>query len=480
MAKKKKLCFEKKKNPDSMKKKFITFALILVLTHTFFCTQATGEAEEYTGEKIVFDFYKTDLKNVFKLLNEISKKNFAIDNDVAGEVTLCFKKPVPWDQAFDLILKMNKLEKVEQGNIIRIARSETLRAEEDSYGKMLKKKRAAEKSKNHKTEFITLNYSDAESVLPHVEKILTKDETLSEDEKGKASIDARTNSIILTDTPDVIKRAKEIVENLDKVTPQVMIEAKIVEASTSFANQIGILWEMDGGIQPAANLASGNTNVATLPHVKSSLNDRVGTETSLIGGTLGYNLAMNFPVSASNYGSIGINFARISGSPLILNAMLKAMESEGEGKIVSAPKILTLDNQKAKIQQGVEYPYIERDSSGGSSVRFKDINLVLEVTPHITPDDRISMEIMILKNDIGEKIEDEYSFTTKQAETTLLVNNNDTVKIGGIKKVTKNFSNIGLPGLAKIPILGWLFKSESRTDRQEELIIFITPSIVRL
>ena len=191
-------------------------------------------------------------------------------------------------------------------------------------------------------------------------------------------------------------------------------------------------------------------------------------------------MAVNFPTTSADYGKIGINFTRITGSPFILDAALKVMETEGEGKIISAPRILTLDNEKAKISQGIEYPYLERDSSGLATVQFKDINLVLEVTPHITPDKRISMEINILKNDIGQKIEGQISFITKQAKTKLLVNNKDTVIIGGIKKNTNNRTNSGIPFLGKLPFIGRLFGSKSKIDREEELIIFITPQIVQL
>ncbi|MBW1615719.1 MAG: type IV pilus secretin PilQ [Deltaproteobacteria bacterium] len=411
---------------------------------------------KYTGEKVIFDFYKTDIKNIFKILNQVSGKNFAIDNDVTGKVTLCFEKPVPWDQALELILKMNHLGKEVEGDIIRIALKKRLIEEESLKQKILKQKRIQGKSEKHKTEFIPLNYAGAIDIIPHIEKIITKGDELNEDQQGKASIDERTNSIIITDTPAIIAKAKNIIKHLDKTTPQVMIEARIIETSSNFANEIGVEW----------GLRLGDHSIQT-----------GGDE---LGGTYGYNMAMNFPTSASEYGKIGINFTRIAGSPFILDATLKFMESEGEGKIISAPRILTLDNEKARISQGIEYPYLERDSSGLATIVFKDIDLVLEVTPHITPDKRISMDIEILKSDIGSKIEGQLSFITKQAQTKLLVNNNDTVVIGGIKKNTNNFSSSKAPWLGKLPIIGWFFGSESKIDRQEELIIFITPKIVQL
>ncbi|MBW1650618.1 MAG: type IV pilus secretin PilQ [Deltaproteobacteria bacterium] len=429
--------------------------LAVLICFTFVSGIYAADAK-YTGEKITFDFYQADIKNVFKMLNQVSGKNFAIDSDVTGKITLCFKKPVPWDQALDLILKMNRLEKEVDGDIIRIALIKTLLGEEGLKQKIITEKRILEKSKNHKTEFISLNYAVASNIMPHIEKIITKDSGFSEGQQGKVSIDERTNSIIITDTAAIITKAKEIIKQLDRATPQVMIEARIIETSSSFANEIGVEW----------GLGFGNQNLQT------SGDD--------LGETYGYNMAMNFPTNASEYGKIGINFTRITGAPFILDATLKVMESKGEGKIISAPRILTLDNEKARISQGIEYPYLERDTSGFATVVFKDIDLVLEVIPHITPDKRIFMEIEILKSDIGGKIEGQLSFITKQAKTKLLVNNNDTVVIGGIKKNLNNLSASKVPWLGKLPIIGWLFGSESKVDRKEEMIIFITPSIVQL
>ena len=282
----------------------------------------------------------------------------------------------------------------------------------------------------------------------------------------------------MTDVAEKIEQAKEIVRKLDNVTPQVIIEARIVEARTDFSREIGSQWGLGGGVQ-----SSGLLDVEGLtPDVTNSLDSRVGVgpERGLnsIGGTYGYNMAMNLPVA--NAGSIGFNFVRIAGTPLLLNAKLMAMESQGEGKLISAPKIVTLDNKKATIKQGLRYPYNKLDESGNTVTAFEDIDLVLEVTPHVTLDHRISMNINITKSDLGNIINNQQSFTTKEAQTELLVNDGDTVVIGGIIKTTKRDSETGIPGLSKIPIIGWLFKSKTKSDDKEELLIFITPRIVQL
>ena len=423
-----------------------------------------GPTKKYSGEKIALDFYETDIKNVFRILRKISGRNFAIDKDVDGKVTLALDKPVPWDQVLDLILKMNQLGKVAEGNIIRIATLNTLQKENtDRRTKEAEAQKAKEEMKALEpllTEFIPVSYSNAKAeIMPHIEKILTK-------ERGSISVDDRSNLVIITDVAAKIEQAKQLVRRLDTVTPQVSIQARIVEASISFSREIGTEWSLLGGIQ------STDANVGIGPQ----------RSYDALGGTYGWDAAMNFPASITGSlgSSIGFNFTRIAGSPFLLNAKLRAMETQGQGRIVSAPKIVTLDNKKATIKQGLEYPYLERDKDGNATSTFKDIDLLLEVTPHVTPDQRISMTLNITKNDIGDLISGTQSFTTKEAQTELLVNNGETIVIGGIIKTRNTTGEAGLPGLSKMPLLGWLFKSESNRNEKEELLIFITPEIIQL
>jgi type IV pilus assembly protein PilQ len=433
-------------------------------------------AEKYTGEKIALDFYETDIKNVFRILQEVSGKNFAIDKDVAGKVTLTLDKPVPWDQVLDLVLKMNQLSKVFEGDIIRIATAETLKKEEVQYKDLLKAKEEKKALEPLVTEYISVNYANAqEDILPKIESLLTEN-------RGSASADQRTNTIIMTDIPEKIKKAREIINNLDKVTPQVIIEARIVEATTNFSREIGTQWGAASGEQPTSAMDISATGGAwggdwvsdeDLPY-KGALDNSMG-----VGHTYGGNMAMNVPIASSAM-TIGFNFTKLAGTPFLLNAKLLAMESQGEVKIISAPKIVTLDNKEAFIEQGFDYPDIVLDEAGNPTVERRDITLKLTVTPLVTPDDRISMNINIVKKDLGAIINGYQSFTTKEAETELLVNDGDTIVIGGIIKTTKSFTDTGVPWLSKIPFLGWLFKSTEKTDDKEELLIFITPTIVKL
>jgi type IV pilus assembly protein PilQ len=423
-----------------------------MMTMTVGAPMSTGVSgynvpKRYTGEKIALDFYETDIKNVFRIIREISGKNFAIDKDVTGTVTLTLERPVPWDQVLDLVLKMNRLGMVYEGDIIRVATISTLTAEEKAKQEQIaaeQKSREVVKSLEPlMTEYIAVNYSDASGeVLPLVQKVLTKD-------RGSVSVDQRNNQLIVTDTAAKIVQIKEIVSRIDTVTPQVIIEAKVVEVSDEFSLELGIDWQM----------AWGPTG-------------------SFLGGALGGDVAMNFPSASSS--TVGFNFTKLGGTPLTLEATLNAVEANKQGRIITAPKIVTLDNKKAKIKQGVEWPYLERDSSGNATVKFKNIDLLLEVTPTVTPDDRILMKIFITKNDIGVITLGVPSLNTNEAQTELLVNDGDTIVIGGIIKKNEQDSSTGWPGVKNIPLLGWLFKTESESKTNNELLIFITPRIVQL
>ena len=409
-----------------------------------------SQERKYTGEKISLDFYDTDIKNVFRIIREISGKNFAIDKNVTGKVTLALDKPVPWDQVLDLVLKMNQLGMKMEGDIIRIATLSSLAQEEKLRQAQLKAtQQAAEQQKALEplvTEYIPVSYSNAQSeILPHIQPVMTEG-------RGKASVDTRNNQLILTDTAEKLEQIREIVRKIDQVTPQVIIEARIVEATTSFTRDLGFDW---------GTVEAGPFDI--------------GDSTLLLRG-----VASNLP-AANPSGVVGFDFRKLTGTPFsIIDAKLVVSETEGKTNIISAPKVVTLDNKKAKIKQGLEVPYLERDSSGNATVRFKNVDLLLEVTPNVTPDERIVMKIFVTKNDVAEQTQDGPALATNEAETELLIEDGDTIVIGGIVKSTIQYGEKGLPGLRNVGVLGWLFKSQSKKDTKNELLIFITPRIVKL
>jgi type IV pilus assembly protein PilQ len=410
--------------------------------------------KKYTGEKIALDFFDTDIKNVFRILREISGKNFAIDKNVTGKVTLTLARPVPWDQVLDLVLKMNQLGMTMEGDIVRIATLSTLAQENKLKQAQLKSAQAAQKQAEALeplfTEYIPVSYSNAKSeVLPHITAILSEG-------RGKANVDERNNQLIITDTALKIQQAKQIVQKIDTVTPQVVIEARIVEAITNFSRDIGFDW---GEVQLGALDIPG---------------------TSYVFGPTKF-LADNIPANFNDTGSLAFNLLKTSGTPFsILDAKLAASEVEGKTNIISSPKIVTLDNKKARIKQGFEFPYEERDSSGNATVRFKDIDLLLEVTPSVTPDNRVSMTIFVTKNEVAEQTLQGPALSTNEATTEILVDDGDTIVIGGILKSSIVWGERGIPGLRSMGVLGWLFKFQSEQDDKNELLIFITPRIVKL
>jgi len=309
---------------------------------------------KFTGEKIALDFYETDIKNVFRILREVSGKNFAIDKDVSGKVTLSLEKPVPWDQVLDLVLRMNQLATVEEDDIIRVATIATITNERE-----LKKSEVAavqEAKQQEKalepfvTEYISVSYANASSdVLPHI--VLTPD-------RGSITVDERNNQIIITDTAETIQQARETIRKIDQVTPQVLIEARVVEATTSFSREIGTQWNVVGG--PVYTREVGN---GLIPE-----------------GALDYNISATNPPTQSR-GAIGINFSKLTGTPFeIMNAQLLAAESQGDVSIIASPSILTLDNKTAKIKQGTQVSIAKLDDSGNTVIEYRDVDLEGSIT----------------------------------------------------------------------------------------------------
>ncbi|MBL0700036.1 MAG: type IV pilus secretin PilQ [Desulfosarcina sp.] len=407
-----------------------------------------GKGSKFTGEKIALDFYETDIKNVFRILKEISGKNFAIDKDVSGTVSLVFDNPVPWDQVLDIILKMNQLGMVYKDGIIRIATLNTLKKEEKDYRALISAKQQAELQEDLVTEFFPINYADAETV-----KELLEDEKPDGDDGRRlsVSVDKRNNMLLVTAPPILIKRIKKIVNKIDNITPQVIIEARIVEVTDDFSRAIGVKWSAEGDL----NKVTG-------------------------GDYLDYNLAFNHAVASAS--SVGVTFERIVGSNLLVDAQLTAEQAKSNAKIISSPKVITLDNEKATIKQGTQHPYLERDDSGGSSVKFKDVDLLLEVTPHITFDMRILLELKITKNDVTGYYGHELVpiISTKEVESLLVLEDGGTVVLGGVRQETVSSGESATPWLGEIPFLGWLFKSRTKSDNKSELLIFITPTVVKL
>jgi type IV pilus assembly protein PilQ len=413
------------------------------------------------------EFRDADVKDVLRIIGQESGVNIIIAEGVEGKLTLSFQS-VRLMEAFNAILKINNLMSLEEGGIIRVFPSPFKEGE----GNLV-------------TRMVPINFSQVDESRGTVESLLSK--------QGAIATDPRTNTLIIRDILENVDRIEAILRTLDKQSPQILIEARIVEASTNFARELGVQW--GGGYNKTT---SQGTHLVTGP-VKDS-GGQGGSPQPLTGGQglSGNNFAVNLPatVGAGLGGGLGFSFGSLNNR-VQLDLQLSALEDSGRGRILSNPRILALDNREAKISSGTEIivPVSTITSSGTTSggnqgstgtattgVTTIDAKLELTVTPHVTSEDLIVLRLRADKKepDFSREVRDIPPLSTRSAQTDLLVRNGETVVIGGIFTRNESFSQQGIPWLSKIPVLGWLFKRQSRQDLQSELLIFITPTIMEM
>ncbi len=428
-----------------------------------------GTAIKYKGRKISLDLKDADITNVLRLIAEVSELNIISGDDVRGKISLRLID-VPWDQAFDIILKTKGLARVHEGNVVRVALIAKIKQEEDA---LLAAMKASERLDPLELKLIPVNYAEAGELASQVKNLLS--------ERGTVSTEKRTNTLIIRDIKANIEEALKIVEELDSPTPQVLIETRIVEAQTNFFQDLGIQWGIAHATQNTDRFSStfgssGTDPPSTFPEGRTGF---IGT-----GGTFTEqpNFAVNLPAtgSAGILGALGFAFGKLTGDPLLLDIRISAGEQRGLTKTISRPRIATLDNKEAKISQGERVPF-ETTSSTGTQTEFIDAELELSVTPHITPDGSVAMKIQVTRNSIGSfrSASGTPSISTKEASTEILIKDGETAVIGGIVVSDNSNSKSGIPFFNKIPVIGWLFKSRSISDTQTELLIFITPTIMK-
>ena len=425
---------------------------------------ATGRTR-YVGKKVSFEFKDIDIHNLLRVIAEVSKKNIVVADDVTGKITIRLRN-VPWDQALDIILSSKGLGKEEVGDIIRVAPLKTLEEEARSREE---RKKALRRQEDLVVQLIPVNYAGATEMASRVKDVLS--------ERGTVAVDARTNTLVVRDIGSNIGKARGLVEKLDTITPQVLIESRIVEASTSFSRSIGVQWGGSGQAAPG----TGNATGLSFPNtVRVTGGSDLGTA-SATGVSAPPNFAVNLPaaVGAGAGGALGFTFGSANGA-LNLNLRLSAAESNGTIKTISAPKVTTLQNQKASISQGVSIPFSQVSAQGVNTV-FVEARLQLDVTPHITSDGSVLMAIRATNNQpdpANTGANGQPAIQKKEAETQVLVKDGDTTVIGGIYVRRGSTNESGVPWLMKIPILGFFFKTNTVAENRQELLIFITPRIV--
>jgi type IV pilus secretin PilQ/predicted competence protein len=426
----------------------------------------TGE-KKYTGNPISMDFQDADLRSVLRTFAEISGLNMVIDPQVQGRVDMVLNE-VPWDQALDTILRGNKLGWTVDGTIVRIAPLTVLADEQSEQRKLTDAKALAGELR---VQTFALSYAKAADMS----QLLTKS-ALSQ--RGQIQTDARTNTLIITDLPDRLQTAASLIGTLDQAEPQVEVEARVVQTTRDFARAIGIQWGINGRVSPEI----GNTTGLAFPN-NGSLSGRVG-------GTQGANdprstSTSNNAATAVNLGAaaassaIGLALGSINGA-FNLDVALTALENTGKGRILSTPRLTTQNNQEAEVAQGIQIP-IQTVANNTVTVQFKDAVLLLKVTPQITAANTVIMNITIenATPDFSRQVNGVPPIDTQRAITRVQVNDGATTVIGGIFVSQEQSTNDRTPVLHRIPLLGWLFRRDTLTDSSRELLIFITPRIMR-
>jgi type IV pilus assembly protein PilQ len=417
-----------------------------------------GGTQRFNGNPVTLDFQGADLRMVLRTFADISGLNIVLDPTIKGTVDLSLHE-VPWDQALDIILRANNLAYEVDGTIVRIAPVSVFTAEKED---RRKQQEATESAAELPVLTKTLSYAKA----PELVGLLTKTALSS---RGDVQIDTRTNTIIIRDLAGRLQNAAQLIDTLDRPQPQVEIEARIIQTTRDFARNLGVQWGFNGRV--AADL--GNTTGLAFPN-KGSITGRTGPAQ----GTFSSPTAVNLGVSPAT-SAVGLALGSVNGA-LNLDLALTALETSGHGRILSTPRIATQNNVVAKIVQGVQIP-IQTVANNTVTVSFKDAALTLQVTPQITASNTVIMQIDIENSapDFSRAVGGIPPIDTQHAITSILVSDGQTSVIGGIYVSQEQSNNDHTPGLHKLPLLGWLFRRETLTDQSRELLIFITPRIIK-
>jgi type IV pilus assembly protein PilQ len=420
----------------------------------------SGGNKAFSGHPVSLDFQGADLRAVLRTFAEISGLNIVIDPSVQGSVDVALRD-VPWDQALDIILRANKLGYFVDGTIVRVAPL-TVLAEEEKQRRKLGEEQAL--SGEIKVLTHTLSYAKAEEIKPLLEK-----SALSQ--RGTVQFDPRTNTLIISDLAASLTTAANLIKELDTPQPQVEIEARIIQTTSDFARTIGVQW----GINGRANALLGNTTPLAFPN-NGALEGRVGPEQGPLGAKVP--TAVNLGTTAAT-SALGLALGSVNGS-FGIDVALSALEKAGKGKLLSSPRVSTQNNVEAEITQGVQIP-IQTVANNTVTVTFKDAALTLKVTPQITSSNTVIMKIALenASPDYSRSVNGIPPIDTQRALTQVLVNDGATTVIGGIYVSQEQSTQDRTPGLYRLPLLGWLFKRDGLTDSKRELLIFLTPRIVR-
>lgn len=400
-------------------------------------TAEERDEPQYTGERLSLNFQDIEVRAVLQLLADFTGLNVVVSDSVSGSLTLRLKN-VPWDQALDIILRTRGLAKRESGNVIFVAPQQEIAAQEQA---RLEAERQQENLAPLRTEYIQVNYAKAGELA----SILQSEGASLLSERASVTVDRRTNTLLVRDIAANLEEARRVVTRLDVPVRQVLIESRIVVATDDFNKELGVAFNVQTDTSPTAE-ASGEWNV---------------------------NLPVGNPAGTASLALAELPFGTL------LDLEISALQAEGRGEIISSPRVITANQKEALIEQGVEIPFQEAASSGATSVSFQKAVLSLSVTPQITPDDRIIMDLRVTQDTVGQIFQGVPSIDTRELATQVLVDNGETVVLGGIYEQTKNNQVNRVPFFGDLPIVGRLFKQTIESNEKSELLVFVTPKIVR-
>ncbi len=424
--------------------------------------QARGK-QTYEGERLSLNFQNIEVRSVLQLIADFTGLNLVVSDSVGGALTLRLKN-VPWDQALDIILKTKGLGMRENGNVLYIAPNEEIAAREKLE---LESQQQVEELAPLRSEFMEINYAKASELA---ELLKDSDNTLLS-ERGQVSVDDRTNTLLIQDTALKLNEIRRLIDRLDIPVKQVLIESRIVVANDDFSKDLGAkfgVFNVDGrdlGANKVSDVTGGNLNL---------LEPLTAGDPIPIEDTLNVNLPL---ADATRAGQFALSFLKL---PLgfAVNLELSAAQAESRAEVMSNPRIITANQSTARIESGTEIPYVSQTSSGATDVEFKKAVLSLEVTPQITPDDRVNMEVSVTNDSVGDVVSGVPSINTNEVTSNVLVNNGQTIVLGGIYTEDNTESYTKVPFFGDIPVAGRLFRRDSVTEDKQELLIFITPKII--
>ncbi|HEY4128137.1 MAG TPA: type IV pilus secretin PilQ [Gammaproteobacteria bacterium] len=450
--------------------------------------QAQAAAKKsYAGQKISLNFQSIDIRAVLQILADASGKNIVVSDAVSGNITLRLQD-VPWDQALDIILRTKGLATREYGTVMMVGTAAEIAAEETAEASAQQSLAQVEPLQS---AFIQVNYAKASDLQTIIKGSGGDNSMLSK--RGDVSVDVRTNTLLVQDTDERITAIRAMVARLDVAVKQVLIESRVVIANNDFTRDLGARLGYSGTRNTSQGLITTSGTIAgTDSQISSFITADNAAANAINSGSatiplvprftvpaLDQRLNVNLP-TAPTAGSIA--FSVLHGSSII-DLELSALQSEGQGEVVSSPRVLTADQKLAHIEQGVQIPYQQSSSSGATTTSFKDAVLSLDVTPQITPDDRIIMDLEVHDDQVGQNVQSATggtvpSIDTRDVKTQVLVNNGDTIVLGGIYETNQTSTVTKVPLLGDLPLLGWLFRTSQTINNKDELLIFVTPKIV--